>query len=79
MKTHEIRKLIGQDITWHDTPDRFRGYYRDYFGTILEVKNRNILVDTQGCTNWYWLPEMHDIKIKPSSGTIPPDSPPVGA
>ena len=72
MKTGEIRKLIGKPITWHDTPDRFRGYYRDYSGTILEVKNRCVLVDTQGCTNWYWLPEMHDIRLKQTSGTEDP-------
>lgn len=71
MKTPEIRKLVGKEITWHDRPDVYRGWFRDYCGIVLEVKNRNVLVDRNGCEDWCWLPSMYDIKVKPS-GTEPP-------
>lgn len=67
MKTHEIRKLIGQEIEWTDRPDA-RGWSRGYSGTVLEVKGRNVLVE-RGGNDWFWLPEMYSIKVKTSSGT----------
>jgi hypothetical protein len=63
MKSSEAKKLIGKHVTWFDTfcPKR-GGLKREAF--LIEVKGKNALVDQQGMTDWKWIPDMIDLKLK---------------
>ncbi len=63
MKSAELRKLIGRKVTWLDTYCPKRGFIQRE-GVILDVKDRNVLVDQQGCHDWKWVPDMRHLKAK---------------
>lgn len=63
MNAAEARKLIGEPVTWLDTWCPKRGFLERQ-GVILEVQGKNVRVDQQGMTDWKWLPDMRQLKLK---------------
>jgi hypothetical protein len=64
MNAAQARRLIGKTVEWLDTYCPRSGY-RVREGVILEVSGRNVRVDMNGSSDWKWLPDMHDLKLKP--------------
>jgi hypothetical protein len=63
MSAAEARKMIGKPVTWLDTWCPKNGFIvRE--GVILEVKGKNVRVDQMGMTDWKWLPDMRQLKLK---------------
>jgi hypothetical protein len=63
MKAAEARKLIGKPVTWLDTWCPKNGFMvRE--GVLLEVQGKNARVDQMGMTDWKWLPDMRNLKLK---------------
>lgn len=60
MNTPECRKLIGKEVCWDVTLDVNRGTYKTRYGTVDEVKGKNIMIDG----DWKWLPKMTNLRLK---------------
>jgi len=58
----EIRQMTGKLIQWEEHVCQKSGFGILKTGTVLEVKGKNILVDTMGTTDWKWFPQMHNVK-----------------
>lgn len=63
MKAAEIRKLIGKEIEWLEDSCPWRGGIVR-IGVVQEVSGRNVRVDQFGITDWKWLPDMRNIKLR---------------
>lgn len=53
MKASELRKLKGRQVEALE----IGGWCRRRTCTVLDVKGRNVLVDTGGATDWLWIPD----------------------
>lgn len=63
MKSADLRKLIGKEVTWVDTFCPKRGGIRRY-GLLLDVRGKNALIDDLGSNDWKWVPDMVGLRQK---------------
>lgn len=63
MKVAELRQHIGKQIEWEYAHDRYRGTCLVRQGCLKDVKGKNVYVDMDGTDNWFWFPQMVNLKV----------------